>query len=208
MALAFTINPAAGIAQAPASDTLDIYWIDVEGGAATLIVTPSNQSVLMDSGWARTDDRDAKRIQRAMTDADIDGSHIRTLLLTFLYRKMPELITDGHVFIAQPPLYKVKQGKKEQYAFDEDQRERITERFKKDNKTQKIELQRYKGLGEMNADQLWSTTMDPERRSLLKVSVESISEASTLFMELMGSDVEARREFITTHAKFVVNLDV
>ena len=143
-----------------------------------------------------------------MTDADIDGSHIRTLLLTFLYRKMPELITDGHVFIAQPPLYKVKQGKKEQYAFDEDQREMITERFKKDNKTQKIDLQRYKGLGEMNADQLWSTTMDPERRSLLKVSVESISEASTLFMELMGSDVEARREFITTHAKFVVNLDV
>ena len=143
-----------------------------------------------------------------MTDADIDGSHIRTLLLTFLYRKMPELITDGHVFIAQPPLYKVKQGKKEQYAFDEDQREMIVERFKKDNKTQKIDLQRYKGLGEMNADQLWSTTMDPERRSLLKVSVESISEASTLFMELMGSDVEARREFITTHAKFVVNLDV
>jgi len=143
-----------------------------------------------------------------MTDADIDGSHIRTLLLTFLYRKMPELITDGHVFIAQPPLYKVKQGKKEQYAFDENQREIITERFKKDNKTQKIDLQRYKGLGEMNADQLWSTTMDPERRSLLKVSVESISEASTLFMELMGSDVEARREFITTHAKFVVNLDV
>ena len=143
-----------------------------------------------------------------MTDADIDGSHIRTLLLTFLYRKMPELITDGHVFIAQPPLYKVKQGKKEQYAFDENQREMITERFKKDNKTQKIDLQRYKGLGEMNADQLWSTTMDPERRSLLKVSVESISEASTLFMELMGSDVEARREFITTHAKFVVNLDV
>ena len=143
-----------------------------------------------------------------MTDADIDGSHIRTLLLTFLYRKMPELITDGHVFIAQPPLYKVKQGKKEQYAFDEDQREMIVERFKKDNKTQKIDLQRYKGLGEMNADQLWSTTMDPERRSLLKVSVESISEASTLFMELMGSDVEARRKFITTHAKFVVNLDV
>ena len=143
-----------------------------------------------------------------MTDADIDGSHIRTLLLTFLYRKMPELITDGHVFIAQPPLYKVKQGKKEQYAFDENQREIITERFKKDNKTQKIDLQRYKGLGEMNADQLWLTTMDPERRSLLKVSVESISEASTLFMELMGSDVEARREFITTHAKFVVNLDV
>lgn len=143
-----------------------------------------------------------------MTDADVDGSHIRTLLLTFIYRKMPELITDGHVYIAQPPLYKIKQGKKEQYAFDENEREFIIERFKKANKTQKVELQRYKGLGEMNAEQLWSTTMDPEKRSLLKVSVESGSEASTLFRDLMGSDVEARRNFITSHAKFVVNLDV
>ena len=143
-----------------------------------------------------------------MTDADVDGSHIRTLLLTFLYRKMPELITDGHVYIAQPPFYKIKQGKKEQYAFDDNERNFITERFKKENKTQKVELQRYKGLGEMNAEQLWSTTMDPEKRSLLKVSVESGSEASTLFRDLMGSDVEARRNFITSHAKFVVNLDV
>jgi DNA gyrase subunit B len=143
-----------------------------------------------------------------MTDADVDGSHIRTLLLTFIYRKMPELITDGHVYIAQPPLYKIKQGKKEQYAFDDNERDFIIERFKKANKTQKVELQRYKGLGEMNAEQLWSTTMDPEKRSLLKVSVESGSEASTLFRDLMGSDVEARRNFITSHAKFVVNLDV
>jgi len=143
-----------------------------------------------------------------MTDADVDGSHIRTLLLTFLYRKMPELITGGHVYIAQPPFYKIKQGKKEQYAFDDNERDFVMERFKKENKTQKVELQRYKGLGEMNADQLWSTTMDPEKRSLLKVSVESGSEASTLFRDLMGSDVEARRNFITSHAKFVVNLDV
>ena len=143
-----------------------------------------------------------------MTDADIDGSHIRTLLLTFLYRKMPELITNGNVYIAQPPLYKVKQGKKEQYAYNEEEREFISERYLKDNKNQKIDLQRYKGLGEMNAEQLWTTTMDPETRTLLKVSVESISEASKLFMDLMGSDVEARRDFITSHAKFVVNLDV
>jgi len=143
-----------------------------------------------------------------MTDADIDGSHIRTLLLTFLYRKMPELITNGNVYIAQPPLYKVKQGKKEQYAYNEEEREFISERYLKDNKNQKIDLQRYKGLGEMNAEQLWTTTMDPKTRTLLKVSVESISEASKLFMDLMGSDVEARRDFITSHAKFVVNLDV
>tara|TARA_Y100000590_G_scaffold465099_1_gene636378 strand:+ start:45709 stop:47682 length:1974 start_codon:yes stop_codon:yes gene_type:complete len=143
-----------------------------------------------------------------MTDADVDGSHIRTLLLTFLYRKMPELITGGKVYIAQPPFYKIKQGKKEQYAFDDNERDFIMERFKKENKTQKVELQRYKGLGEMNAEQLWSTTMDPNKRSLLKVSVESGSEASTLFRDLMGSDVEARRHFITSHAKFVVNLDV
>jgi len=143
-----------------------------------------------------------------MTDADIDGSHIRTLLLTFLYRKMPELITNGNVYIAQPPLYKVKQGKKEQYAYNEEEREFISDRYLKNNKNQKIDLQRYKGLGEMNAEQLWTTTMDPETRTLLKVSVESISEASKLFMDLMGSDVEARREFITSHAKFVVNLDV
>jgi len=117
-------------------------------------------------------------------------------------------ITNGNVYIAQPPLYKVKQGKKEQYAYNEEEREFISERYLKDNKNQKIDLQRYKGLGEMNAEQLWTTTMDPETRTLLKVSVESISEASKLFMDLMGSDVEARRDFITSHAKFVVNLDV
>ena len=143
-----------------------------------------------------------------MTDADIDGSHIRTLLLTFLYRKMTELIINGNIYIAQPPLYKVKQGKKEQYAYNEEEKQFISDRFLKDNKNQKIDLQRYKGLGEMNPDQLWTTTMDPETRNLLKVSVESISEASKLFIDLMGSDVEARRSFITNHAKFVVNLDV
>tara|TARA_B100000029_G_scaffold151839_1_gene146929 strand:- start:19448 stop:21421 length:1974 start_codon:yes stop_codon:yes gene_type:complete len=143
-----------------------------------------------------------------MTDADVDGSHIRTLLLTFLYRKMPDLIFGGHVYIARPPLYRVKQGKKERYAFNDEERDSFIDRFKKENKNQRIDLQRYKGLGEMNKEQLWSTTMDPNARSLYKVSVDDPSIASKLFMELMGSDVEARREFITTQAKFVVNLDV
>ena len=143
-----------------------------------------------------------------MTDADVDGSHIRTLLLTFLYRKMPELITNGHVYIAQPPLYKLRQGKKEQYAYDETEREVIIDRFKRQNKTVKIDIQRYKGLGEMNPDQLWSTTMDPERRSLLIVTIGDASEAAKTFTDLMGSDVEARRHFIETNAKFVSYLDV
>ncbi|NOZ03366.1 MAG: DNA topoisomerase (ATP-hydrolyzing) subunit B [FCB group bacterium] len=143
-----------------------------------------------------------------MTDADVDGSHIRTLLLTFFYRKMPEIITGGHVYLALPPLYKVRQGKKEIYAFDDAELERAQEKFKRDNKTQKIEIQRYKGLGEMNPEQLWSTTMDPERRTLIQVTIEDAVEASRTFQDLMGSDVEARRHFIETNAKFVVNLDI
>jgi len=143
-----------------------------------------------------------------MTDADVDGSHIRTLLLTFFYRKMPELITNGNVYMAVPPLYKVKQGKKEVYAYDENEREKITERMQKENQNKKIILQRYKGLGEMNPEQLWTTTMDPERRTLLLVTINDAVEASTAFQELMGSDVEARRTFIEKNAKFVSNLDI
>ncbi|NQT96625.1 MAG: DNA topoisomerase (ATP-hydrolyzing) subunit B [Candidatus Marinimicrobia bacterium] len=143
-----------------------------------------------------------------MTDADVDGSHIRTLLLTFLYRKMPELVTGGYVYLAQPPLYRLRSGKKLLYAYDENEREILFERLKRERKTQKVDIQRYKGLGEMNPDQLWSTTMDPERRSLLQVTINDAVEASMTFTDLMGSDVEARRKFIETNAKFVVNLDV
>jgi len=143
-----------------------------------------------------------------MTDADVDGSHIRTLLLTFFYRKMPELITNGNIYMAVPPLYKVKQGKKEVYAYDENEREKITVRMQKENQNKKIILQRYKGLGEMNPEQLWTTTMDPERRTLLLVTINDAVEASTTFQELMGSDVEARRTFIEKNAKFVSNLDI
>ena len=143
-----------------------------------------------------------------MTDADVDGSHIRTLLLTFFYRKMKEVIDGGHLYIALPPLYRVSQGKKEAYVYDDNERDLTIERMQKDNKNTKVSIQRYKGLGEMNADQLWETTMDPDRRTLLKVTVESAEEAVKTFQNLMGSDVEARRSFIEKRAKEVVNLDV
>jgi DNA gyrase subunit B len=143
-----------------------------------------------------------------MTDADVDGSHIRTLLLTFFYRKMPEVITNGNIYLAMPPLYKIKQGKKEVYVYDENERETIVERMQKENQNKKISLQRYKGLGEMNPEQLWITTMDPERRTLLKITIADAVEAATTFQELMGSDVEARRTFIEKNAKFVSNLDI
>lgn len=143
-----------------------------------------------------------------MTDADVDGSHIRTLLLTFFYRKMPELITNGHMYMAMPPLYRIKQGKKELYAYDDKERDLLTERLRKESKTQKVDFQRYKGLGEMNPEQLWTTTMDPDRRTLVQVTIADAVDASKNFQDLMGSDVEARRKFIETNAKFVVNLDV
>ncbi len=142
-----------------------------------------------------------------MTDADVDGSHIRTLLLTFFYRYMRPLVDGGHIFIAQPPLYKLTSGRKEMYAFDEDERQIITQRLKK-NGNGKIGLQRYKGLGEMNPDQLWSTTMDPESRTILRVTLEDAASADKTFSTLMGPKVEPRRDFIQKNAKYVRNLDV
>ena len=143
-----------------------------------------------------------------MTDADVDGSHIRTLLLTFFYRKMKEIIDGGYLYLALPPLYRVSQGKKESYAYDDNERDLMIERMEKENKKTKVSIQRYKGLGEMNPGQLWETTMDPERRTLMQVTVESAAEAAETFQNLMGSDVEARRTFIEKNAKFVVNLDI
>ena len=143
-----------------------------------------------------------------MTDADVAGSHIRTLLLTFLYRNMPDLFYNNHIYIAQPPLYKISQGKKFNYAYNEEERVVFVERFKKENTKTKITLQRYKGLGEMNPEQLWETTMDPEKRTLLLVGVEHLGKADKTFTELMGEEVEPRRNFIETHAKFVTILDV
>ena len=143
-----------------------------------------------------------------MTDADVDGSHIRTLLLTFFYRKMKEIIDGGYLYLALPPLYRVSQGKKEYYAYDDNERDLMIERMQKENKNTNVSIQRYKGLGEMNPGQLWETTMDPETRTLMQVTVESAAEAAETFQNLMGSDVEARRTFIEKNAKFVVNLDI
>ncbi|MGC5326511.1 DNA topoisomerase (ATP-hydrolyzing) subunit B [Brevibacillus sp. SYSU BS000544] len=140
-----------------------------------------------------------------MTDADVDGSHIRTLLLTFLYRYMRPLIEGGYVYIAQPPLYSIKQGKQMHYAYSDRQRDAILETLKP---IPKPAIQRYKGLGEMNAEQLWETTMDPEVRSLLQVDLEDAMDADMVFETLMGDEVEPRREFIEDYARNVRNLDI
>ena len=145
-----------------------------------------------------------------MTDADVDGAHIRTLLLTFFFRQMPELIEAGYIYIAQPPLYRLQKGKQEHYAYSEDERNEILKRLTngKGEDAKGVNIQRYKGLGEMNPDQLWKTTMDPDSRTIMRVEVEDAAIASKLFDELMGDDVEPRREFIERNAKYVKNLDV
>ncbi|HRX01347.1 MAG TPA: toprim domain-containing protein, partial [Cyclobacteriaceae bacterium] len=137
-----------------------------------------------------------------MTDADVDGSHIRTLILTFFFRYMRELIEQGYVYIALPPLYLLKRGRDERYCWTEDERLALIKDMTKDGKEDSVNIQRYKGLGEMNPDQLWSTTMDPDRRSLKKVSIESAAEADHLFSMLMGDEVAPRREFIEKNAKY------
>lgn len=139
-----------------------------------------------------------------MTDADVDGSHIRILLLTFFFRYMRPLVEQGHVYIAQPPLYKVKRGKKEIYCYEDEELERELN----EGGRQGVEIQRYKGLGEMNPEQLWETTMDPETRTILKVSLEDAMAADQIFSVLMGDQVEPRREFIEENCKLVANLDV
>ncbi len=143
-----------------------------------------------------------------MTDADVDGAHIRTLLLTFFFRQMPELIEAGYIYIAQPPLYRVAKGKEEYYAYDEEERAAFTKRLSEASGRGSVNLQRYKGLGEMNPEQLWRTTMDPETRTILRVTLEDAVEASKLFDELMGDNVEPRRQFIEANAKYVSVLDV
>jgi DNA gyrase subunit B len=136
-----------------------------------------------------------------MTDADVDGSHIATLILTFIFRYMKEMVQQGYVYLAQPPLYLIKKGKEAEYAYNEEQRKTLITKLGQ-GKEDSVTTQRYKGLGEMNADQLWETTMDPSRRVLKRVTIESAAEADRVFSMLMGDDVAPRREFIETHAKY------
>jgi DNA gyrase subunit B len=141
-----------------------------------------------------------------MTDADVDGSHIATLILTFIYRYMKEMVEQGYVYIAQPPLYLVKKGKESAYAWNEEQRKALVEKLG-GGKEESVGIQRYKGLGEMNAEQLWETTMNPGSRTLKRVTIESAAEADRIFSMLMGDEVAPRREFIESHAKYA-RLDV
>jgi DNA gyrase subunit B len=143
-----------------------------------------------------------------MTDADVDGAHIRTLLLTFFFRQMPELIEAGYIYIAQPPLFRVAKGKEEYYAYDTEERDDIAARLGNGDGRGSVNVQRYKGLGEMNPDQLWKTTMDPETRTILRVDLEDAVMADQIFQTLMGDEVEPRRDFIERNAKFVKDLDI
>ena len=139
-----------------------------------------------------------------MTDADVDGAHIRTLLLTFFFRYARRMIENGNLYIAQPPLYLVKKGKTQEYVYSEKELEKVLKKIGREG----AHLQRYKGLGEMNPEQLWETTMNPETRALLKVELEDVEDADEIFKILMGSEVEPRREFIQENAKYVKRLDV
>ena len=140
-----------------------------------------------------------------MTDADVDGSHIATLIMTFFFRYMNDLIMNGHLYIATPPLYLIRKGKNERYCWSEEEREAFVAEVS-GGKESSVHIQRYKGLGEMNAEQLWDTTMNPENRTLRQVTIDSAAEADRIFSMLMGDEVPPRREFIEKHAKYA-NID-
>jgi DNA gyrase subunit B len=166
-----------------------------------------NLVIALGTGIGETFDIEKIRYKRIviMTDADVDGAHIRTLLLTLFFRYFREVIEAGYLYIAQPPLYKIKMGKKSEYAFTESDKEKILAGYDSEKKPG---IQRYKGLGEMNADQLWETTMDPEARTMLRVTIADAEKADHIFETLMGSEVAPRKKFIQTHAKKVKNLDI
>ncbi len=167
---------------------------------------PSEEGVIEEGEFDTKKLRYSKII--IMTDADIDGAHIRTLMLTFLWRFMRPAISEGHVYISQPPLYQLSKGRVSKYAYSDEERDEIIEQLKVGNPNTKIGVQRYKGLGEMNPEQLWETTMNPETRTMLKVTVQDAEESDRMFEILMGEDVPDRRAFIEKHAKEVTNLDI
>lgn len=140
-----------------------------------------------------------------MTDADVDGAHIRTLLLTMFYRYLKPVIEQGYLYVAQPPLYKLNQGKKVEYVYSEENKDAVLKKF---SDSAKVGIQRYKGLGEMNPEQLWETTMDPEHRKMYRIQISDAEEADRTFETLMGADVAPRKKFIQSHAKKVRNLDI
>ena len=142
-----------------------------------------------------------------MADADVDGAHIRTLLLTFFFRFMRPLVEEGHVYLAQPPLFKVSRGKQVRYAFSDDERDDYIKELQGETSA-KVDVQRYKGLGEMDPSQLWETTMNPDTRTMLQVTLDDAAKADLTFSILMGDKVEPRREFIETNAQYVENLDI
>jgi DNA gyrase subunit B len=164
----------------------------------------------MGAGTGETFNPDKLRYHRIiiMTDADVDGAHIRTLLLTFFFRQMKQVILDGYLYIAQPPLFKVSYGKEVFYAYTDDERDAAIAEIKAKHKNARDpEITRYKGLGEMNPEQLWDTTMNPATRTLLQVQLDDAAQADDIFDTLMGDQVPPRKKFITTHAKYVRNLD-
>ena len=176
-----------------------------------VLVNKEIQAMITAFGTGIHEDFDIEKLRYhkiiIMTDADVDGAHIATLLLTFIYRFMPELIKKGYVYLAQPPLYRVEKNKKFWYAYSDEELNNILQEIGRDNNNK---IQRYKGLGEMDAEQLWDTTMDPEKRILLRVNLDedSASEIDLTFTTLMGDQVEPRREFIEANAKYVQNLDI
>ena len=189
---------------------------DVTGGINRVVhnfvfVAHGSDAAGGDAAFIFHDDFDISKLRYhkiiIMTDADVDGAHIATLLLTFIYRFMPELIKKGYVYLAQPPLYRVEKNKKFWYAYSDEELNNILQEIGRDNNNK---IQRYKGLGEMDAEQLWDTTMDPEKRILLRVNLDedSASEIDLTFTTLMGDQVEPRREFIEANAKYVQNLDI
>ena len=184
--------------------------LNVEKARADKIVEhDAIRSMITAIGAGLDEDFDVEKLRYhrviIMCDADVDGSHIRTLLLTFFFRHMPELIQHGHLYIAQPPLYKISVGRKDQYVYSDVEREEVLEQLEG---KRNVSIQRYKGLGEMNSDQLWNTTMNQESRTLLQVSVADAVIADDTFTVLMGDEVAPRRNFIQTHSLEVTNLDI